>query len=372
MRIVQCRFNDPLAREAFRLRYDVFIDELGYTDPKADHANGLYCDELDAFSRIYVALNEQEQVIATARSIYLKDLDERTTIPPPLLAGFDIELFYHRFRASLAISTKFVVAKNYRRTLAAHMITLSIFKDLVDDEIFFVFSTCAPSLLSFYRNLGFRNYSPPDFDQIGMYFPIILSVYDDDFFNKCGSPFRRITNKLHGSAENEAAIRWFKKTFSERFDRYVFSINDDVIDDLIETTTALEASSKVTIFSDIAIQDRRRIMSQCLAMRVLAGQTIMASDQTEGVSYLILDGQVDVSREAKSLKPPLGKGDVITECNDFTHNHKLTYIARMDCTLLIVSISMLNKLSKQDSALAKVLTSNIIRSVAQRMRQRVA
>lgn len=372
MRIVQCRFDDPLAREAFRLRYDIFIEELGYTDPKADHANGVYCDELDPFSRIYVAVNDQDQVIATARTIYLKDLDEKKTIPPSLLAGFDIELFYPLFRNSLAISTKLVVAKNYRGTLAAHMITLRIFNDLVDDKILFVFSTCAPSLLSFYQHLGFRNYSPPDFDEIGMYFPIVLSVCDEGFFKKCGSPFKRISNNDHGSANKEAAIQWFEKTFSDRFNRYVFPINDGVIEKIIENTTALEVSGKVSIFSDIAVQDRRRIMSQCLAMRVLAGQTIMAPDQTEGVSYLILDGQVDVSRDDNSLMPLLGKGEVVAECNDFAANRQLAYKARTDCTLLIVSTAILNKLSKQDPSLAKVFTSNIMRSVAQRISQRVA
>lgn len=364
MRILSCRYDEALAHEAFQLRYKVFIEELGYVDEAADHTSRLYTDVLDRYSRIYVALDDDERVVATARVLYFRDIDALSTIPESLLAGYQIEQYYPQFANGLAFSTKFVVAKEYRGSLVANLITSNMFADLYHDEIVFVLSSCGPSLIDLYHHLGFHFYAPPEIDANGLYFPIVLAVRDSDYLDHIRSPFRKILRRYAPQPIGESSVTWFYETFGKNLDQYVTGVDKIAIEAVLEKTKSLAAAGNYTVFTDFRDDDVRRIASACLAMKVLAGQTFIARNQQENDLYLIIKGTIDVSFGSSLGSMRVSAGEIIGIIDYFSGRRMTQCTAVTECTMIIIPQFLIYQFAKRDPALANAIHVNLGKSLA--------
>lgn len=65
--------SEELKREIYRLRYRIYVEELGF-ERREDHPNNLEMDQYDAHSIYMAALDTTEQVVGTARLILHSDL----------------------------------------------------------------------------------------------------------------------------------------------------------------------------------------------------------------------------------------------------------------------------------------------------------
>jgi len=146
--------NDAERAAIYRLRYAVYIEELGWTSRYANHAQKTLTDNLDASGNLFVAFRDN-QPVGTLRTHHSADAD----------LGEYISL-YHLHDSlrlkpkSIAIATMFVVRKSMRLSRIACQLMLAALKKALDEGIDLVFIECEPKMAPFYKKLGFAIHVP--------------------------------------------------------------------------------------------------------------------------------------------------------------------------------------------------------------------
>lgn len=148
IRILLCR-DDDMLREAQRLRYTVYCNELGRQSPHADHDQKIISDELDAFAHTFIAV-ENNQTIGTLRANRPAEGD----------IGI-LETLYGMQKSEhnpdhTVICTKFIIARDKRTSPAGIKLVAAFARFGVQHALRECYIDCIPSLRPFYMGLGFR------------------------------------------------------------------------------------------------------------------------------------------------------------------------------------------------------------------------
>ncbi|CUH97021.1 hypothetical protein P22_3147 [Propionispora sp. 2/2-37] len=194
--------------EIYKLRYQVYVEEMA--KPIINHSaeNQLY-DELDDRSILLYVANDKT-IIATARLT----IATAGNYPVEMADIFKLRIIQNAFNdATLLYSlcTKLAVRKNFRNTTALYLILSEIYKILADQNIQFWFGGCNPCLIPLYERLGFRRFAPNFRDEgYGLLVPIVIIVNDTEYLHTVRSPLYRQARKRTG---NPATAQKFAELF---------------------------------------------------------------------------------------------------------------------------------------------------------------
>jgi CRP-like cAMP-binding protein len=147
-----CR-NKAMLESAQRLRYQVYVTELGRIVPHADHAQGLIEDELDRCGECFIAV-ENGQVIGTLR------LNLASRGPIGSLEELYGMTHSPHHPTSTAISTKFMVWKARRGTSASIELLAAAQRYLIRNGVKEAYFDSIPSLVPWYQAFGSRVVGP--------------------------------------------------------------------------------------------------------------------------------------------------------------------------------------------------------------------
>jgi N-acyl-L-homoserine lactone synthetase len=143
-----CR-NAGMLETAQRLRYRVYCEELGRKSPFADHQRKIITDEFDSFGHTFIAL-ENERIVGTLRANIARDGS----------LGLAEELYGMRSSphhpGATGICTKFIVEKSKRGSPVAMKLISAVVQYGLRREIKECYIDCVPTLLHYYRALGFK------------------------------------------------------------------------------------------------------------------------------------------------------------------------------------------------------------------------
>jgi CRP-like cAMP-binding protein/predicted GNAT family N-acyltransferase len=164
-----CR-NAEMLREAQRIRYEVYCEELGRTSPFADPENRIIADELDTFAHVLIALHGEEPV-GTMR------LNRAAEGPlGPLVELYGMQNSSHHPGAT-SVCTKFIVRKAHRYSQASFKLMATSMEVGMRSKVKESFIDCIPSLLPFYMSMGFRQSAPAFLHrENGRSIPLMLDV----------------------------------------------------------------------------------------------------------------------------------------------------------------------------------------------------
>lgn len=360
MKIICCKSEDAYAEQAFRLRYDVFVDEMGYLIDSADHEKGIDRDEVDTFSNIYVVIDE-DRVVATARVLYSKDCDLSNLISRELADGWQIEKFIEHFPKSVAVSTKFVIIPEYRGTLAAIRLTSQIYQDILRDGIVFLFSICSPSTIELYQQLAFRFYAPAYADAIGVTIPIVQAVNDWDYMKAIKSPLLKAIGDIKGSCDQEKSVGWFYRKFGKKLDIFIRDVTEKEIHHAIENQIARRRQEEHDAFFDMSPSDMRIVLAECKIMQYGKNQVIFRAGQQEEDLFLILEGAVKiVTNDSTAEEYTLVSGDIFGQ-EEYCQKRQRTYtsLTLRNSKFIVISRNIINQLSKKSPELIAKYFTNI-------------
>jgi CRP-like cAMP-binding protein len=150
--VLLCR-NEEMLTRAQRLRYEVYCEELARRSPFADHEKKVIADELDKFGRTLIAI-EAGKAIGTLRGNLPREG------PLGALAQlYGMESSPH-FPDCVAVCTKFVVRKSTRTGPAALKLMSAMVRLGLRLGVKECFIDCVPSLLPFYKAIGFSVAGP--------------------------------------------------------------------------------------------------------------------------------------------------------------------------------------------------------------------
>lgn len=175
------------ARDVFRLRYEIYIEELGRTQRHADTAARTIEEPLDACSNLFCAY-DGPRIVGTVRTSY--------AWRAPLEDYADL---YQMRRCGIAhphgtsVTTKLVVAPDLRSSTLPYRLAAATYAAALADGVSFDFVDVYPARVPFFQRLGYRVHLPravhPEFGEVIV---MRLGMRDAQHLAQMNSPFLRV------------------------------------------------------------------------------------------------------------------------------------------------------------------------------------
>lgn len=185
-----------------RLRYRVYVVEMGRAEPHADHATRTVLDPEDERSILLAAFDADGQAIGTVRVQAFDDL-----------ASDDLE--FHGFptmpdglRRRSSLTAKLITDPRHRRGALTTRLMLGIFRADYEHDRRVNLINCNPPLDRFFARFGFVPMGEPrDHPVYGIVRVMMLPTADLAFFEAIGSPFAPLLRELGTDDEAARATR---------------------------------------------------------------------------------------------------------------------------------------------------------------------
>lgn len=185
---IRLAVTPPDRLAVFRLRYAIYIEEMGRPLKKVNHADKVLVDSLDVPEAILLAAWHEGQIVGTARTNYLRncDIGEYDEF-------YDLSALSASDRAVTSISTRIMVRPDFRRTtLAAHLAS-GLYRQALADGILADFCDCNEHLLPFFGGLGYRIHrADVRHAEYGCVTVLRLDMTDLNHLAAVRSPFRKV------------------------------------------------------------------------------------------------------------------------------------------------------------------------------------
>ena len=179
--------NSAHEREAaFRLRYRVYVQELGYRQAHADHVRRVVEEPLDATAEVFVAYADNE-VVGTVRS----NMGDSGDFGGVAGRYGMVQLGAH-YPRRVALTAKLIIDPHYRNGRVFHELAHAVFRLGILRGMVADFIDCEPRLVPIYSRLGYRPASDRPFEhpELGLRVSMRL-LADRESLQSVRSPFLR-------------------------------------------------------------------------------------------------------------------------------------------------------------------------------------
>ncbi len=295
-------------REAlYRLRYEIYVEEMGIFGAVADHERRRFIDPHDATARLMYATAD-DAVIGTLRLNFGADA--------PFSDEFVLTYGLDRFRpvvsdAQMVVLTRFMVRKDVRGTpLPFHMISEAARITMAEGaEI--ALCDCQPHLINLYSRLGFRSYDCPVYNdpEFGIMVPLAFIMGDLDYLQRIRSPLRAVMAQRPEDAETTRRILARLGTAAVRSTKAEEAADhwSDIYGLLNE-----RAASTARLFDGLSEDEVQAVAARGHVIECAPGDRIIRQGQPARTVFVVLSGSLEVRSEDHliGVKTP---GDVVGE-----------------------------------------------------------
>jgi predicted GNAT family N-acyltransferase len=171
--------------QVYRLRYEVYVEEMNTFRAVADHRSRQLRDPGDVGSRLLTA-SVDGQVVGTLRLTFGGDGPFSAEIQDTYrLRCFDGVAQ----RRHVVVFSRLIVARAHRGGPVPGRLIAAGTRMAYDEDVELAFCDCSPHLLRFYHTLGFRSYRSPYVDpHLAVQIPLVMITNDVDYLRGVGSP----------------------------------------------------------------------------------------------------------------------------------------------------------------------------------------
>ncbi|NES02362.1 MAG: hypothetical protein F6K22_05630 [Okeania sp. SIO2F4] len=181
--------------EIFKLRYQIYVEELGWLENCANyepnHKQKKLEDPLDLSANLFVAFNNHE-FVGTARCNYAKNLDSDYYSKLYKMS----ETVGDAHPLSTSIGGRFMLKSYLRGTLIGLRIMQAYYKQLLLDGIKFDFIDAEAYLVPFFEKLGYKTISKIDYSIYESSVVMVLDTVNIEHLEKVKLPFRGLYRNL--------------------------------------------------------------------------------------------------------------------------------------------------------------------------------
>jgi hypothetical protein len=190
---VRLATSDSDRRAIYRLRYRVYVEDMGRHQTYADHSAGTVIEPLDDNGLLFAAF-DGSTVIGTVRHNYSRHggIGDYEKLYEMWSAGA-----YHPSRT--CITTKLIVDPAHRGG-AGIALAVAGYRQAVTDGMRFCFIDCNDPLVPLFRKLGYREHGKISHPEYGEVNAMLLDFEDIAHLVKIGSPFAPHALELFPSA----------------------------------------------------------------------------------------------------------------------------------------------------------------------------
>jgi hypothetical protein len=190
----------------YRLRYQVYVEELGCAAQFADRGRRLLVEPIDAHAHQFYATVDGE-LVGAVRGI------ARREGPLEHEQLYGLEQFRPLYPDAVSMTTKLVVAPGKRGGRVLNDLVRMVYEVGRRMGIQLDFLSCWPHLTRQYEHLGYRRYRDDiDHPEGGRLTPLVLALEDLDHLRRVGSPLAEVAQALDNSP---AAAELFTRRFPD-------------------------------------------------------------------------------------------------------------------------------------------------------------
>lgn len=348
----------PEEREAvYRLRYRVFIDEMGWQRaPDADHERKIKTDDLDAVASIYY-LTDGTDVVAAVRTIRAADVGHYH-----YAEAYGLDRFADLPPEAIQFTSALVVAPEWRGTRALGQLLTFVYEQGRQTPVWLGFIHCAPSLVALYEALGYRRFQSDVMESdTGLRIPLVLVVDDIDYLTRVRSPFARLATRFPSDPEHG---RWFATRFAEYAQPSCSRLMGS--DEFWAYLTSQIHVEDHPLLRGLSDTDTRRILRDGTILRIPRGQRVVRAGDAGPDMFMLLSGVAEV--RAAQMKPggvpyvleTLGTGQIFGEMSFLSGRPRTAdVVALSDLELLSLNRTFLDRLTESIPTAASRLLLNL-------------
>jgi hypothetical protein len=363
---IQLAETDEEKRAVYRLRYDVYVEEMGRYHGIADHRERTFSEPEDAHSRIFYAAVDGD-VVATARMTWGGDgsFSARQT------EHYQIEPFLAELAPDkIAVGERAMVRPELRGS--------SIFPDLIqgtrsflnDQRVELMFGACEPHLLTLYLGQGSRTYAPRNINspEAGYLIPIVNVVEDVAYLREIGSPDAETTRDFGADARIpdcvERLITESGHVVSQRLsaDRSYLGEVRQSLDELAHT--------RISALDGLSEEQTERCLGKSNIIECSGGDLVLKKGGVARNMFVVLDGTLEV-RDGEKIVRVLSPGDVFGEVAFLLERPRTMDVVAATDGVRILSLSegTVRQMIGRDPNVAAHLLLNISKILCLRMVQ---
>lgn len=326
----------------YRIRYDIYADEMGYRFPGADHAGRRLVEPLTRPTRLLMA-EEGGELVGTLQFHWggecaFTEEEQRVY----RLADFMPVVG----AAGIMIASRFMTRPSHRAgDLPGEMLD-AMYRFGLENGARLLFCDCRPHLINSYLRLGFRSYARTYNDPIaGLLAPLVLVMDDLDHLVRMRSRFLKLTDGWTPRPEIRSRIL----AMLPRATQVQLLSNPSGAPDWsgIQDTLSDEAEGHVSIFQGLAPDEIARLIEMSPVISCAPGDKIVGQDMAERSVFVVLDGAVEVQRDG-AFVALLPRGSVFGE---------VAFLLGIDRTADVVAAGEARVIALRERALNDLIAS---------------
>ncbi|NKB27706.1 MAG: cyclic nucleotide-binding domain-containing protein [Rhodobacteraceae bacterium] len=353
-------------RAAQRMKYNIYVKEMGRYGEVADHHQRLLIEDDDTDSRIFNAMIDG-QVVGTSRLSCGAD----NALGARQVAQYDLAKFLKTVpSAQIVVGERFMIQPAYRGTDLLNQIFASYMGFLNASRIQFAFGDCEPHLLNTYQALGFRTYTKNNVNSpsTGFLIPLVFVVEDLDYLRRIGSPLAgvltdfgedaRVPDTLDAMLADGAAVQ------SER----LLTTPDYLA--RVKAATDTVSTLNTGLFSGMSDSDIETCIEKSVLITCRRDDRVIKQGNVAKNLNLVLSGAFEV-RQGDETIAQLAPGDVFGEIAFFLKMPRTMDVvaAQTDSRLLAFNERTFRRLIDDDAPLAARLLYNMSTTLCARLAQ---
>jgi Cyclic nucleotide-binding domain len=356
--------SDAEKEAVYRLRYDIYVEEMGRFRGLADHAGRRLIEPEDATARIFYGAEADGTVVATLRLSWGGDAPfSKRLIESYQLAPFLAEMAPER----IAVGERGMVTPRLRGSEIYRELGLFSRRFTSEKRIELIFGACEPHLLSLYVGQGARTFSNKNINspEVGFAIPIVTVVEDVAYLRRIGSPSAATAKDWGDQARIPACV-----------DRLITNGGNVISQRLTaagafwgEIHDALEqlGERRVAPFDGLSEEQAQRCIGKSNIIDCTAGDRVLKKGNVARNMFVVLDGTLEV-RDGETLLRVLSPGDVVGEIAFLLEQPRSADVyAATDARVLSLSEGTVRKLIESDPDVAAHLLLNVSKMLCRRI-----
>ena len=348
--------TDAEIDEIYRLRYEVYVEEMQIFGDVADHQMRMLYDDNDTNCRLLYAKVNGE-IVASMRLNLGKD----APFTDELKDTYNLERFLHAISYDqMLVLTRFMVRKDYRGSSIAHQMICKVGELSLKEHIEISVCDCQPHLVRYYQRIGFRSYECDIYNdpEFGIMIPLAFINGDLEYLKAIRSPLKSI---FEHRACNTPLVDQCISTLGVASVQNVCDINLDnpttLLDQLCNSTPLFEGLDQEAINSFI---------NQGHLLSLTKGDRLIRKGQTAQTLFILLSGCLEVKDDDR-LIGRLYSGAIVGELSLLLSTRRTTdvYVGEAGATIISLEENRFKKKLKLKSSSGLLL--NLSKTLASKL-----
>ncbi|MEM8488594.1 MAG: GNAT family N-acetyltransferase [Bacteroidota bacterium] len=357
-------------REAiYRLRYEVYVEEMHIFNDVADHECRMLYGENDTDAWLMYA-KQDGQLIGSLRL----NLGKYGQFSDELEETYDLQRFRDTIQdEQLLVLTRFMVRKGYRGSRLSYRMIEEVAEICKREKIEVAVCDCQPHLIRYYQRMGFRSYACPVYndDAFGIMIPLAFVIRDLAYLADTRSPFRKV---LEQPVEDLGFIADVAASLGNASVSSVAELPEEKANWILEqlstecTDITPHAYCGTKLFESLPAQEVKTIISKGHLLDLKQDDLMIRSGQQTTTVFMILAGEVDICKGGQVVHRAVA-GEVIGELG-FLLNSRRTAdvrVASRHAQVLSFDESRLKQRIKSRTPTAAQLLYNLCQILAARV-----